>query len=321
MKKIAILDQWATNSISYGTDKDWLYSQFRKFFDCKVINADFGFNQYLEKFKCLTKGIFTDPLNFKVEYLRNIECNSKYPRVFKERTERFARLFDKLGIKYDALFQAGCLFGPISCGDKPSFLITDQTVAIVERNWPDWLPTDFANYRDNFYELEKQSFQSKSIIFAYSEYTRKSIVEDYGIPQYAVVTTPTACKIPFLDSSEIPLNRQKKILFVTTDFFRKGGDIVFDSFKRIKQLNPEIRLNVIGGRIEEEFQKGQHIWVYCHRMSCKKSFYLLSCLFILPDMIRFLTYLKRQWHAAYRRLHRIPVAFLKLLKMIKLESL
>ena len=196
--KIIILDQWASNLDQKGTSKNWLYQEFEKHFQIEIKNADAGLYKSLEMIQCLARAILFNPFNYRKEYYRNIECNSKYPRVFENRTVRFRRLIEKIELNYDAIFQIGCLFGPISVDNIPSFSIHDQTVSILEREWPEWLPRDFKKYKGELYDLEKRSLQSKARIFTYSKYTRKSIIKDYEINPYLVKVTPTLVKNYFL---------------------------------------------------------------------------------------------------------------------------
>jgi len=255
-KKLLVLDQWASNKADMGTSKNWLYQYFNTSFNCEILNADTPLTKRFESGQCFLKAALTAPFNLRKQYHRNVECLTKYPASFKARTVRFEKAIAALEYDADAIFQIGSLFGPLSVESGHSFSYHDQTVSIVERYWPQWLPRNFKTFRNDFYELEKQSLQTKSLVFTYSDFTRRFLIEDYGIEADRVIVAPTACKIDFPKPDEILKIRKPKIIFISTDFYRKGGDIVIKAFEKMIRKDSKIQLVILGGAFDTVLPDG-----------------------------------------------------------------
>lgn len=251
MKKasILVLDQWASSDISVGTSKNWLYEGLDNTFSSKVLNADIGFVGRFVRFACLATAVVTHPNDFRKEYNRRIEWSTKRPRAFIARTHRFQHEIESLHQHFDIVFQIGCLFGPVFLPGAMHASYHDQTVAMVEKAWSPWLPPDFSIFRDQWMDLEKHALDSKDVILTYSNRTKRSMVDDYGIDESKVVVAPTACKLKFPSLDMIMIPRKHKILFVSTDFYLKGGDIVLDAFNILRKHLPNLELVIVGGAI------------------------------------------------------------------------
>lgn len=245
---LLVLDQWAKEDVGAGTSKNWLYDGFRNSFDTRVVNADDASVMQRAKYASLALAILTRPLGFRAEYSRIFCSYGISPRGFRTRTERFQRAVDRLGERFDAVFQPGALFGPVSVPGTALFSYHDQTVAITERVWPEWLPRNFAGRRDEFFELERAALQVKDQIFTYSEFARSSMLQDYHLAPDKVMVAPTACKIGYPSRKEVLEKRRPTLLFASTDFWRKGGDVVFEAFVRLRRTRPDLALVLVGGR-------------------------------------------------------------------------
>lgn len=243
---LLVLDQWASTNTQVGTSKNWLYNGFAKSFDTRVENADTPFAQHLNRAVCLFQAFFSRPADVRREYHRQLEWAAKTPVAFKARTARFQKMLEQLPI-HDAIFQIGCLFGPMVLRGQRSFSYHDQTVAMVERDWPEWLPRHFSKVREQFLEMERASLRTKDLVFTYSEVTRQSMIRDYELLPEQVMVAPTACKIPYPSDTQVLATRMPKLLFVSTDFSRKGGDLVFEAFRELRRQRAELELVLVGG--------------------------------------------------------------------------
>ena len=159
-------------------------------------------------------------------------------------------------MQWDAVLQIGSLFGPVNRNGAVIASFHDQTMAMVERDWPEWLPPGFERFRDEFRHLEGETLRSKDVVLTYSERTRRSMIEDYGLDGTEVVTCPTACKIDFPEPEEVLGRRQEKLLFVNTDFYRKGGDLLLLSFREMRRKRPGLELVIAGGPFRDELPEG-----------------------------------------------------------------
>lgn len=278
---LVVLDQWADANVQFGTSKNWLYNGLGDFFRTSVINADdVGVKRGIA-LGCLAKAVLARPMDLRREYHRQLEWAAKFPSAFRARTARFQKIFEQAPEKPAAYFQAGCLFGPIEAGDSRGFSYHDQTVAMVERDWPDWLPKHFPRFRDEFFELETASLRAKDIVFTYSAHTRESMINDYGLVSDRVVVAPTACKIEYPDAEAAMAPRRAKLLFASTDFFRKGGDILFDAFTHLRRLRADLELVLVGGASPMPLPDGaRHLGLLQHKELREE--YLSSCLIVHP---------------------------------------
>ena len=249
MPSLLVLDQWAGPDVSAGTSKNWLYKGLAQVFEAKVLNADTGFPQQYERFASLAAAVATHPGDFRKEYHRRLEWASKRPRAFTARTRRFQREMDAQNHFFDVVLQVGCLFGPVVLPGALHASYHDQTVAMVEKGWSPWLPPDFGSFREQWIELEMRSLQSKDIILTYSDRTKRSMIEDYGVAVEKVFVAPTACKIDYPSREAVLRQRQNKLLFASTDFFRKGGDILLDAFQILRKHMPALELVLVGGAV------------------------------------------------------------------------
>lgn len=278
---LLVLDQWAGPDVQAGTSKNWLYEGLARAFHTNVLNADDETAERRNRLRCMVKAVLCRPLDARREFHRRMEWAAKYPRAFEARTRRFRNAMEAYSQPQDALFQVGCLFGPVACNGAKSFSYHDQTVAMVERHWPQWLPAKFSAYRGRFMELERASLLEKDRVFTYSQAARRSMVDDYGLAPEKVSVAPTACKLPFPEVHQALAKRRHKILFVSTDFQRKGGDIVFHAFRILRRTFPDLELTVLGGPVDRRLPKGaKHLGVVSHGRL--RAEYLSSALLLHP---------------------------------------
>jgi len=278
---LLVLDQWAAPGVQAGTSKNWLYEGLGRSFHTHVLNADDARFRLKNHLACLFQAAASRPLDLRREFHRRLEWAAKYPAAFVARTERFRRAVEVRETGCDALFQIGGLFGPVFCDSAKSFSYHDQTVAMVERGWPQWLPKNFSRHREAFINLERASLRCKDIVFTYSEAARNSMIEDYSLPPNSVVTAPTACKLTYPTFQEVLGERGPRLLFVSTDFYRKGGDIVFEAFRILRRIIPGVELVIVGGPSPVPLPRGaRHLGVLSH---CRlRAEYLSSSLLLHP---------------------------------------
>jgi glycosyltransferase involved in cell wall biosynthesis len=253
--RLLVLDQWARQALQAGTNKSWLYNGFDKIFDTCIVNADTSLMNRLVGFSSLIKALISRPTDLRCEYHRQLEWAAKTPSAFLARTIRFQKALDRLS-GYDATFQVGCLFGPMTSSGMAAFSYHDQSVAMVERMWPEWLPRNFPKFRDRFLELERASLQAKDLVFTYSEVTRRSMIDDYALPSHKVMVAPTACKISYPSVDQVLADRAPKLLFAGTDFLRKGGDLVLNAFKALRRQRRDLELVLVGAAPLEPLPEG-----------------------------------------------------------------
>jgi glycosyltransferase involved in cell wall biosynthesis len=87
------------------------------------------------------------------------------------------------------------------------------------------------------------------MIFTMSDYLRDSFINDFGVAPQRVVTVGAGINLERLP--EPPAGKDydtKKLLFLGSDFERKGGKELLRAFKRIRDVYPNAELNIVGPR-------------------------------------------------------------------------
>ncbi|MEW5744177.1 MAG: glycosyltransferase family 4 protein [Nitrospirota bacterium] len=246
MKKIIVLDMWASDSASRGPSKHWLYNKLAHDYEIEIVNPSPGIG---DDIPLLVRTFNFSKKKWGTEFYRLKEHIGKTPAMFRRRSARFNKAVHRLDGRPDLFFQTGALFGPIESHGIPYISYHDQTVSMVERGYKGWLPDNFLEHRDEWYRLEKNFYQSMTKVVTYSAVTRDSLINDYLVDAERVTVIPTACKLPFPSREEILKPRKRQLLFVTTDFMRKGGDILLNAVPLIKSKFPDITVVIAGGSI------------------------------------------------------------------------
>ncbi len=91
---------------------------------------------------------------------------------------------------------------------------------------------------------EKQFLAKASTIFFSSEWAKQETMQRYNMDgsNFQTVGLGGNTEIP----QDITPSNELNLLFVSMDFKRKGGQIAFDGFVKLKQKFPELTLHIIG---------------------------------------------------------------------------
>jgi len=97
-------------------------------------------------------------------------------------------------------------------------------------------------------ERERLLFEQAEVIFAASSDARTSLVRDYGIPETKVVLTNTGLNVAAPEHLPVRDRNRFDVLFVGTEWERKGGPDVLRAFAQVRQRVPYATLTVVGCR-------------------------------------------------------------------------
>ncbi len=281
MKRVAVLDMWGSQSAESGPSKHWLYNKLAESFDIDVITLPRSRRADLWD---MLRTFRPSRARWGARYYAVRELASKRPAAFRRNAALFERQLDKTKKHYDLFFQIGALSAPIETLGIPYISYHDQTMKMVETANPEWLPPDFRTFRDEWYSSEQLFYQSMTKVVAYSSFTQASIVHDYQVPADRVTVIPTACKLSYPDREVALQARKHQLLFVTTGFFRKGGDLLLEAFPLIKARVPDIELIIAGGRLPESVRIQDPAIKYVGTLSHAdlKRYYLSAALLVHP---------------------------------------
>lgn len=128
-------------------------------------------------------------------------------------------------------------------GLVPHFTVVDMTIAAVRQSCPDlYGPSERSlNLLD---DLEVAAYDDSAAVFALSDYVRRSLVRDYEVPPHRAFAIGAGPNIVLGERSRIV--GSQNILFVGTDWVRKGGPGLLEAFRGLRDRHPQAVLNIVG---------------------------------------------------------------------------
>lgn len=176
--------------------------------------------------------------------------------AFNSRSNRIRRLFGPYSGQVDVVLQVGPSMTPPGEGRIPYALLCDWNMALSIR-FRDNPHSSSHNMRlhdaERINKRHGPVYRDAAAVFTLSNALRDSFIGDYGLDADRVLTVHAG---PNLDISGIPtisptdgVRRPPTILFSGKEFLRKGGDVLMDAFRIIRQQLGDARLRILGPRI------------------------------------------------------------------------
>jgi glycosyltransferase involved in cell wall biosynthesis len=168
---------------------------------------------------------------------------------FHARTIQARKQVAELKGQADAVLQIGATFDALTDADAPRFLYCDANVRIAARNAP--YGDIAALCRDEVERIAKREaavYARATRIFTMSEYVRRSFIEDFGVPEDRAVTVYAGANLDLaaIPPREAPPSGPPTILFVGRQWVPKGGPVLLDAFRGVRQAFPSARLCIVG---------------------------------------------------------------------------
>jgi alpha-maltose-1-phosphate synthase len=153
----------------------------------------------------------------------------------------------------DVILQVGSTFDSRGPEGIPYVLCCDSNIAVAQQGQS----TGFSDAAalapaelESIHRREADIYRGAAFIFPLSERLRRSFIDDFRIPPERVVATYAG---PNMDLQSIqaatPSRHQigpPTILFVGRQFHRKGGDVLVESFRRVRVRVPDAKLVIAG---------------------------------------------------------------------------
>lgn len=144
---------------------------------------------------------------------------------------------------------AGDAFIPFLKTDIPIILIEGASFSLLNNYYP-----QFSNaQKRSLHEanlLQELAFKKASFILNPSEWAARSVIEDYHIDPQKVRVLPYGANIENPPPLEVILAKKRsercKLLFVGTDWRRKGGDIAFETLVKLEEMGIQAELTICG---------------------------------------------------------------------------
>jgi glycosyltransferase involved in cell wall biosynthesis len=104
------------------------------------------------------------------------------------------------------------------------------------------------------YQINRRVFQRAACVIPWSNWTKASLIDDYGVEARKIAVIPPGVNIetwkPRSGGSERP-RQPVRILFVGGDFVRKGGDLLLEAFRQLPEGSAEL-IFVTRDAVQEE---------------------------------------------------------------------
>jgi glycosyltransferase involved in cell wall biosynthesis len=141
----------------------------------------------------------------------------------------------------DVVLQHGAIFWSGLPKDGPPVVIyTDFTYQLAAREDP-WRNPFRGREARRWDELERQCYQQAAMTLTRSEYTRQSIIHDYGVPPERVAVVGGGVNFEELPAP-MPLADTPRVLFIGKEFERKGGGQLVAAFRQVRERMPDAEL-------------------------------------------------------------------------------
>jgi alpha-maltose-1-phosphate synthase len=143
---------------------------------------------------------------------------------------------------------------------------------------------------DQALRYEEEAAQQMTAVFTFSEYLRESFIRDYRVPAERVFNVGGAvnfAEIPAVTpNKDYTLNR---LLFIGTEFTRKGGPQLLEAFAVVRQAIPTAELHIAGPHTLDNIPPGVVFHGHLSKADPAQSarledLFRTSTLFALPSL-------------------------------------
>ncbi len=192
------------------------------------------------------------------------------------------------GRSYDALFSNASVsvFFNRTFNRVPTLIDFDSTPVQIDRmaaynsGPPDPGPIAYVKWR-----LSRDMMRAATLLQAWSNWAKESVVHDYGIPAEKVVINPPGVRLNFWRpeaAAQHGPDEPLKVLFVGADFRRKGGSLLIEWFKNRQSRNCELHIVT-----REQIDASPGLYIYNDMQPNSErllKLYQSSDLFALPSL-------------------------------------
>lgn len=204
--------------------------------------------------------------------------------AFKKKSVFAKQKIGKLNEQYDFIYQIGTLWNPIPLNvDKPFVLSVDYTSKLSEKRNSEWKRKEKEKYF--WISEEKKIYNRANVICATTQNAKKSLVNDYDIPESKIHVVGPGISAPYdiLEEDKIPAYDSKKIVFVGKGYKGKGLDTLIKAFKIVRREVVDSTLTIIGPSTKIH-GKGINFIDRIKDKNIVKQHYYKSAVFVMPSI-------------------------------------
>jgi glycosyltransferase involved in cell wall biosynthesis len=175
------------------------------------------------------------------------ERSYKNPFAFAMRSRMAGRIISSLQGRVDAVIQVGVLFNAGMQNTRlPLFIYTDYTARLSAENRYRFLAPWKGSMLLRWLNYEGETYHRAAHIFTRSKLVQKDIVDRYGIPAKRVSVVGGGVNFdPFPQTLSRAPTEGAVVLFIGSNFLRKGGDILLEAFAIVRRRFPNCRLKLL----------------------------------------------------------------------------
>lgn len=206
------------------------------------------------------------------------------PRRFELRTAVAETELGSWEGRYDAILELQTLLAPgLRFRERPYVVYTDNTYALTERHYPAWAPLG-PGLGAAWKTLEADTCRHARVVFAMSDFLRRSLLDDYGCEPERVVRVGGGANslVPTLDGKAYDA---RVALFVGDAFERKGGATLLRAWGDVRRRVPEATLVIVGPTPPRRGETPGVRWLgHVADRAELARLYLSASVFVLPTL-------------------------------------
>jgi glycosyltransferase involved in cell wall biosynthesis len=204
------------------------------------------------------------------------------PLAFNIRTDMAGKKLEGIEYKFDLIYQDGAMFMPGWIPKAPYVSYHDSNVILSAKGKPYSQGAHYTKRNlDRTVQQEKMVYQNASLVFSMSDWLKRSLIEDFGIPEEKIITVYAGTNLEVEDFEKCYDGRT--ILFVGRNFERKGGKTLLEAFKLVRKEIKDATLITIGSTLNIDLEGVQTLGPIKDKNELTKYFQQAS-IFALPSL-------------------------------------
>jgi starch synthase len=172
------------------------------------------------------------------------------------------------------------VYGLFRTSGAPYALYVDNTIELSRRHWPEWVAVEGRSL-DRLYAWERRLYRDALHVFTLGTPAARSVVDFYGVPKERVTVVGAGASFDALPESPRGA-REPVIVYVGSDWRRKGGDVLIEAFRRVRAELPEARLQIVG-TTEPAAEPGVELLGFVRERERLADLYAKASVFCLPS--------------------------------------
>ena len=171
--------------------------------------------------------------------------------AFKTRTRLMNNIIKRNTSTHASPPSFALIFGALHDIDLPNetkrFMVTDSTRCLSMRNKHDE-QSHFRNTSDQqeWITLETKMYQKANLIFVGNKRIKESLINDYGVAENRVIITGFGAGLGAAPRLDKQFDGKTLLYIGKGDFEKKGGLVLLEAFRLLKQHIPQAVLHIVG---------------------------------------------------------------------------